>query len=494
MFTGDVVPSHSLKNIFITWLTEAVSRWEENFNPNPAVLTLALNLSVYLAPDEKIFVQLSKQNAFQRFIRLIKKALSEMQASPNIGYIKLISSFLKHKSGCQWVISSSHWSEIILLTLSSSDDQDFAQAGYNFISKFIANSARINLEFCSKVINLMISPIIDIANPPNNVSNSSIFQNRQSTFNLLSVVLESLLEERQVNVFDTVVKVVNARNFEVHLSDLLIKISDENIRFSITIILYLIGLYRLVVEQNKLHLNYLPYEVFLKLIKNTADIVEGIVRNGAIDIFIKLCAASQVFYVKLKHFSPRIKTKDNVITSLQEQSMLCVLYPCAYLSYKLFGWDFYENCEDDIRNYNISRTMTRALPLTIRFVFFIRPMFEMNFSLHNSATSLKQFLSIRQHVVNKESKGLCLRMLIFFFEDISIAIKTQSKNILDLPGHDAYIATLMETIAILLKEFDVNWQENFETMKLLELTSTILDFQTWEKEVSRRKKNVILTS
>lgn len=224
-------------------------------------MTLALNISVYVASQEKIFLELNTIDVFQRFIKLIKRALDAMDGTPDVGYVRLMSAFLKHRSGCHWMIKSTYWSEIILLTLSSTYDSDFAKAGYAFISKLIANSAKFDSKFCSKVISLIIGPILDIEVTSDNFD-SSIIKNRESSFNLVTAVLENLLEERVSIIHEVVFKVISDTKFETHLDQLSEKIADESISFPITVLFHLTGVYGIAVEQIKCHLAYLEYEYF----------------------------------------------------------------------------------------------------------------------------------------------------------------------------------------------------------------------------------------
>lgn len=478
-----MVESQTLNNILLTWLIKAVSIWETDLVPTPPLLTLAINFSIYISADENYFIQLNNQDIFQRFIKLIKKALNAMEATPNIGYVRLMSAFLNHKSGCRWIISSSYWSEIVLLTLSSPNDSDLTQVGYKFTSKLIAKSNSTDSEFCRKVINLMIAPIIDIANSPEHIFDSSIIRNRESTFNFVTAVLDNLLEERRIIMLECVLEVLNQTKLELHLGNLLKKIKDESLTVPIIILLHLISMYKLIVDQNKYASSYINYDDFRKISSDVIEFVTNVMKTGFPQIILQICANEHRYFEKLGPLVPKIKTRDNIITSISEQLVIFELYACCYVGNTLFGTD-YCNIEDSIRDNAITTRIKRMLPETIRFVYLLKDMYTVNFTLEYATISLKYFLSRTHEVVDKESRIMSLQYLITCLEDISIAIRCKPEELLKLPGKDTYILTLMQTITILLKEFDLNWQDIFETMLLLDITNTILEFQSWEKEVS----------
>jgi hypothetical protein len=107
------------------WLGgRAVVTWSaKRVTPAACIASFTLNLAALLAKNEDRFCSLNKNNFFIKLVNVLKARQSGVAPSVKLAYVKLLSSFLEHKSGIEWMIACTFWETVFQFSLSDQDNE-----------------------------------------------------------------------------------------------------------------------------------------------------------------------------------------------------------------------------------------------------------------------------------------------------------------------------------------------------------------------------------
>jgi hypothetical protein len=106
------------------WLGRVVATWSaKRVTPAACVASFTLNLAALLAKNEDRFCSLNKNNFFIKLVNVLKARQTGVAPSVKLAYVKLLSSFLEHKSGIEWMIACTFWETVFQFSLSDQDNE-----------------------------------------------------------------------------------------------------------------------------------------------------------------------------------------------------------------------------------------------------------------------------------------------------------------------------------------------------------------------------------
>ncbi|KAJ8916096.1 hypothetical protein NQ315_004462 [Exocentrus adspersus] len=474
-----------------SWLEEAISQWEKQGTyPSPAILSFALNVASFVCKDEQTFVTLNSRNIYERLITLININKPTTAPTVKVGYIKLVSSFLEHKSGLQWIISTNYWSDIMSLTLKN-QTLYITKEGYKFVAALLVKSVKINEGFCSNVMQLIMAPLNKNAPciPQNTVTNTmevrdqAIYQSLCSSLALLTEILQILLENITAEASLKVYMMFNERfNLEGQIQSLLRIAQNEEFLFDLYRILYITGFFDL----------YLQFAGKVSIVDCSADLSKSSklfniftenVNKGLVINLMKLTYIGHTYWKNISKSMPVcVRNTDNPIPILFEDQMVMLqLYPIISVSFKLLGAKKAENklYEDEVRDHYVDRILDKASVPTVRIFFQWKNCLMNNPYLFDHATLALNYL-IKSKVMFTRDLGVTVfQTLIYCVQDILNVLKEQSEQISVLAKEFNFMALLLDTIAVYINEFNFTWRDSLESICVMNVAIDFLSISSW---------------
>lgn len=138
--------------VFTEWLFKAIQYWEESSSlPTPTVTTFTAYLTSLLSKNERCFVAFNSCNLYIRLCTTLKLRTPDSLPSVKLGYIKLLASFLEHKSGVEWLIATNNWQDVLGYCLAGQTIY-IVREGQNFMYNLLLKGCNQNAVFCSMII------------------------------------------------------------------------------------------------------------------------------------------------------------------------------------------------------------------------------------------------------------------------------------------------------------------------------------------------------
>lgn len=183
-FLSDLNNSLLKLPLFSEWIFQSVSHWElTNTGPSASCAVFTLHLTSLLSKCELRFVKFNAQNVYLRLCNIIQVALRllatnskkagksqrlvfkvrKQNSTPSIklAYIKLLSSFLEHEAGIQWLIATDNWQDALSYCLANQTVY-IIREGHTFIHQLLVKAVPYNEIFCSIIVERIVSTLRDV--------------------------------------------------------------------------------------------------------------------------------------------------------------------------------------------------------------------------------------------------------------------------------------------------------------------------------------------
>jgi hypothetical protein len=135
----------------VTWSAKRVT-------PAACIASFTLNLAALLAKNEDRFCSLNKNNFFIKLVNVLKARQTGVAPSVKLAYVKLLSSFLEHKSGIEWMIACTFWETVFQFSLTDQDER-VTKESTMFMSKLLETTVDCDENFCDEVVKRIMSPL-----------------------------------------------------------------------------------------------------------------------------------------------------------------------------------------------------------------------------------------------------------------------------------------------------------------------------------------------
>lgn len=401
-------------------------------------------------------------------------------------YVKIMTASLSHKTGCSWFITTNYWPKVIILTLASQEESEIAKEGYSFISKLIEKSFAINKEFCSTVIHALVSPIIDLKKAvqlEENTDGLSYHQSITPSLNVLKSSMVTLLYTKNADLFKHFADVANQNEFEKYALEICEEMIEENSLFASITTLYLLYFFQMLHKVSKVSI--LRSDDISSLLTKYDTLRRNILLKKPISIYMRLMYSGLRYKHIVHGMFPKIITKNRIVVSCREQMIYHQLFPCLFLSLKLFGMEyaFFEST-DRIREHVIQKHVDRIIPVVFNQLFQLKETLEDTGSFEEGSLALGYLLKSTSFYHRDEANTI-VDLLMFCYEDLSgLVAEDWAQGVVVVPEKLNYLARMIETITTLICQFDLNWRDALETFVLMEITGDVLCLSGLTEQVS----------
>ncbi|KAJ8953909.1 hypothetical protein NQ318_019149 [Aromia moschata] len=461
-----------------TWLMQAINHWEKSEKASSApILSFTLNVTSYVCKDEQTFVMLNSHNVYERLIKLLSAEVYNAYPSIKLGYIRLVTALLEHKSGLQWIISTNYWADIMALALKNQTIY-ITKEGYVFMARLLDKSVKINELFCVHVVQLIMAPLSKNAPcmPGNNMTNllevrdQAIYQSLCSTLTLITEVLEIFLKDiEKGNDLKVVYIFVDKFNLEECIKSILCIATNEEF--------FLRSIKNLEEKGGYIEFERATSSKSLILIVLKENVCKGYIPN-----VIKLSYIGFIYWSYIRQKMPVCKRHgDNVPMIFENQMLMLQLYPIISVSFKLLGEEKAMQVldEDDLRDDYVSKFCKIIIPETLRIVYQWRTQLFSHPQVFDHATLSLKYLIKSKQFFTRELGVISFQTLMYCLRDVVQVLKEQPEQALILSKEHNYLALVIDAITMFINEFNITWTESLESICVLNLIFELLSLPTW---------------
>lgn len=457
----DEEKTNLLLNI-IQWLKNAAYNLKKS-NLSSQGTVFMINLMAVLCKDEQLFLQISFERILDALMYSIKQCLRSPVENHEIfsSCIKLFSSFLNHKSGMQWIITSNAVTFLRSLRHQrTSMDSSLYRESHQFVAKLLQTCTSCNkLLLLSTVKNLLV-PLNNFL-VDTNITKAELKVLKQNIYFLVGVI-EELLEQCSLSAnFDIYSILMEKFNFEVIVRKMLAKVKDEQLVFSLNNILFILTFFELGKEvrgscQDKVR--EAVWNFGLSLIEAA--------EMSKIKNVLKLCYLSHTYFAYSNRNGPMSSdTFENQILLLQFMPVLC---SCISFGDIQSNGDIEE--EEEIRQHLVTNFLKVLYPTTVRIYMSWKKHLNQN-SLLDATEALKYILETRKYL-SRDAANLATRMLIYVLRDLNDIKRISPEK---LPAStEAYVELLLEVLIAYVEEFHLTGSDSIEAVSLLEIAFDFL--------------------
>ncbi|XP_044272401.1 uncharacterized protein LOC123016210 isoform X9 [Tribolium madens] len=462
--------------LFTTWIKTAVNTWRARETPPSSVIFIfVVNLTSLLTKNEKKFCEFGSGNFFIKLIRI----LNQLNTVPSVQltYIKLLTSFLEHTSGVEFLISSGLWEDVYQLSLSN--ESQIVKESTRFISKFLEETLVTNESFCNNVIKIIISPLVENGHHCLKLSEEEAISVFEPSLRLIGQILEHSFERALLGDKDFRIAYLFLEEFiQEKLYDNLFLIS-EIYRFSsnflkIKFVIEFLNFRRSIRTNNSGDDTIRKF--YLKIRKNFLTYLT----DDNFHRFIELSRFG-VLYWKCIELNFPIEKNPNQYC-VPDLFIGLVIFPHMFLVLKHFmSWTELQMIHDDdeCRFLYFSEHIRMIEPDFFRIGYKLRNKFSDCSSdlVELSMKSFDHLKDIEQHF-SKDNALFIFKKFIYQIKDI-VTAATECPQKLEVLINKEYFVEAFKLLTTLLDKFRLTWKDNVEVINMITISFDFLRLHRW---------------
>jgi hypothetical protein len=476
------------------WLGRAVVTWSaKRVTPAACIASFTLNLAALLAKNEDRFCSLNKNNFFIKLVNVLKARQTGVAPSVKLAYVKLLSSFLEHKSGIEWMIACTFWETVFQFSLTDQDER-ITKESTMFMSKLLETTVDCDENFCDEVVKRIMSPLgentsrsIKASTDLGDVSDEVASKHLKPALKLIGDILQHFLEGVLLDREDYRVVFSFLQNFHVEE-----RISDFMIIAQSKCLVYDIGKIMFIMQFLELYLQVVTKSGAADTLKaSVSRIRNNFVLNlfkGTAEDFIETCNFGQ-FYWKLT--DTKIPTgqvrKTNEPFLFSCQCLLLMLMPQFCLPLRYFSKPISELEEEFSNDVFREAFFQKLLKMVTQDVFRIFYTWRDHFADRSDLFYLSKYVTTlakeSQKYYSRDEAVVLFQIQVYNLKDVMTAIKESPQKLELFLNETDYFCGVFEIVTILINEFDITWRDSFETIDVMALAFDFLTVPNWSTQV-----------
>ncbi|XP_044272400.1 uncharacterized protein LOC123016210 isoform X8 [Tribolium madens] len=462
--------------LFTSWIKTFIKTWHVQKTPPPTVIVnFVLNLITLLSKKEERFCQFSSDNLFIKLIHILNQINEE--SSVQLAYIKLLISFLEHKSGVEFLISSALWEDVYQLSLSN--ESQIVKESTRFVSKFLEECLNTNDTFCTDVVKRIMSPLVENGPQYFGLSNDELKSDFVSSLRLIGNILEHVFERallkdkdfriaylfleefRQENLFDDLLLMSEVYGFNVNFVKIIFVIEFLDFRQD-----FLINNSFDMVKEfcSKIQKDFIPY-----------------LSNDNFCVIMELLSFGALYWKSIELNFPVYKKSTTNSYCISDNFVGTLILPQMFLVTKHFmSWSEVQmkTAEDKCRQLCIREHLKMIEPIFFRV--FIKWKHNLLASSDLVETCMRSFNHIKnlEPYFSKDSALLIFKKIIYHIKDMVVAA-AESPQKLQILGNHEFFAEAFKLVATLLDKFGITWKDNVEVINVIAISFDFLTLCKW---------------
>ncbi|XP_044272397.1 uncharacterized protein LOC123016210 isoform X5 [Tribolium madens] len=473
--------------IITEWINRVVSMWSATrVTPPPNIAAFTINLASLLSKNEERFCALNN-NFFIKLVNIVKVRQPDCAPSIKLSYIKLLSSFLEHRSGIEWMIVCTFWEDVYQMCLRDASVEIFKQCTA-FISKLLEQTFDYDETFCNNIVKRLMLPLSEniykLVKNANDLTNSIeqiVAKDLKPSLRLIGDILENLFEGILVDNKEFRVVLVFLKHFhqDERISDF-VKMAQsdcfvfEFVRISFTI------------QFLELYVNAVCNGISAATI---TDSIENIKKNFLAGIFkgtfedvLQLCKFGYLYWNVLIRKIPN--NKEEFLFWDQLFCPFVTPHYCLIIKYCVQPGTLEEEYESDtFRDAYMTKCISVMGLETIRSCYFWRDhLLELPNLFPISVLCLDYIKDVRKYLTRKDSI-LTFQCIYYNLEDFLWAIEKSPDQLEMFVSNPDYFSGNLELLAVLIEEHDITWKDSYEAINVLSVCFELLMLAHWPTKV-----------
>lgn len=474
--------------VVISWIPTALSQWEAEKLANNCICSFVLNLTALLSQDETTFVTYSLGNVYERLFILFKMQNEGVQPTIKLAYLRILSSFLNHSSGLEWIMSNNIWRNCLNFCLDN-ETVYIIQEGHSFIYNLIVKTVVNHEDFCKLVVAEIYSklegvPVNESSLYQQLVVESGLEQKCTAALHLVIYILNQLIENENKKGDYRAVNILLADNILEERIKQLKSITNEVERvYELYAVLIYIKVFHLLVKGKET-----PYEDFYTTGVELMGFINELLCVRYIPVVIRLAHLSDSLW---NHF-PEARAGQPLLTASSEyngreplrfQNQLLLFEVTAIFGICFLHTNYRYDESDDLREDFIHSFFRMLHERTIRMGYSWRDI------LHQQTEGFKMAKFAAQHVLrsidnfNKSRAITIFQVLLYTLKDIQIGLKEKPTLIELFIQHDSFMITLFQTMAAFINKYDITWRDSVETLCVMNNAIECINQSFWPARV-----------
>ncbi|KAK4874486.1 hypothetical protein RN001_013846 [Aquatica leii] len=467
--------------VFVQWLIKATQYWEDTGTiPSQSIISFIINLTSLLSKNEDRFNRLNVCNVYLRLCAVLKIRTSTTSATVKVSYIKLLLSFLEHKSGINWLIATNNWQDVLGYCLEGPSTTYVLREGHNFLYNLLIEASNYNLVFCNMVIEKLMS-VFNELNFINGIVNDESLQKKLTpTLRILSHIFVSSLQNKLGSKDYRIPKIfIKDYNLEQTVWNI-IMITSHNEEF-------FMDLNKIMALTNFFDLAFdLKTERFQcnRLKKMVAEIYKLIGMNISKGFVLNVCHLCHLlqYYWKLMEFQlPNVDFGSEEVQILFESQILVFqVLPFPMISYKECSVQSSHLCEDEFRDHFMAKVFKTLCEHTVRLGYNYRSLLiSEKVNLFDAALQATAYIMKTRQYYHRDTAVIVFQYSMYTLNDIILATKAKPEMRDVFTKYTSYFVAMFDVISTFIKEFDITWRESVETISVMNVAVDYVSVTCW---------------
>jgi hypothetical protein len=403
----------------------------------------------------------------------------------------MLSSFLEHKSGIEWMVASNFWENVFHLSLADQDECVVKESTV-VMSKLLEKTIDIDKNFCDDVVQRIMSLLsentyrsIRAATDSEVMDDAVASQHLKPVLKLIGDILQYSLEGILFDRKDyrVVLIFLNHLNSEERISDFMVIAPLKPLVFDVGKIMF-------VVQFLELHVQVVTKNVAAATLNATVskikDTFVSTLSKGSWENFIKLCHFGQFYWKLIETHIPLIKIRRSKSQSFSNHFLILMLVPqfCFTIKYCISLPDLQEEMlRDEFRDVFFLKLFEMMNQETIRLAFTWRDNFFARPDVDKIAKYVATLINNSLRYYSREEAVVAFQGQIYTLKDTIEAIKESPEKLEFFLNQMDYLVLVFETAAILINEFDITWKDSREAIDVMAIAFDFLAVPNWSTQI-----------
>lgn len=456
--------------IFTEWLEQAVGSWECSAAPSSSIATFALNLASIISVSEENFGKLNGRNVYSRLWKVLRGG--ETPPSVKLGYLKMLSSFMTHTSGLEWLGATESWGEVLSYCLANQTIY-ITREGYNFMSELLRKYAGVNEVFCDVVVGRIVANL-----------DAGVFVDDEGikkalpVLRLVSHVLERFLmtdvDRRVAGIF------LGKHKLESTLWEMLIVANDPEHIFVLSKILF-VAMF-LDIDISKVTNKETSTPEFRKFGHRFVNLFNILVQKENVLNMLKICYLGHNYWPRIDQHLPPSEKKEPIL--FENQIIVFQIMPLLFIAFS-HAHDFRD---DELTDMFVNKIFKISCQQTVRLAYSFRDVIELmqqSNAFDLAQKSIFYIMKVRQHF-HRDRAVIVFQALMYAMKSLAKLFITKHHTIIDLQPHQVgFLSAMFDGLGMLIKDFKITWRESVESICLTSLTIDFLNCLNLPTKVRR---------
>jgi hypothetical protein len=460
--------------------------------PPTDVTSFTLNLTGLLSRSEKRFCCLNSNNFFIKLVNTLKVRRKGVAPSVKLAYVKLLSSFLKHKSGIEWIIACSFWENVFQFSLTEQDER-LTKGSTMFMSKLLETTIDCDEGFCDEVVKRIMSPLVEntyrsikASTDLGDASDEIASRHLKPTLNLIGDILQYFLDGTLFGTKDYRVVLIFLKNFhqEGRISNFINIVQWKCLVFDFGKIMFIMQFLEMHLQVVTNSMSAATLNASVCRIKNSFN---SKLSKGSWTDFVEFCYFGQFYWKLIESKIPVVQIrKSNKFLSFSTQFIILLLMPqfCFAVRYCMSISDFEEELlRDEFRDVFILKVIQMLNQDSIRISYIWRDYFIARSDVFEIAKYAATVIKNSRRYYSREEAVVVFQAQIYNLKDIIGAIKDSPEILEFFLNKMDYFDLVFETVTLLISEFDITWRDGFEAIDVMAVAFDFLTMPHWSTQV-----------